>query len=428
MMARGMKAAYGTLLLLWIACCASYVATRLRVSIKVDGTSNAPRRRLLDNKHSDFQHLRFLAFGTSRTYGVGIRSPYKSFPYLLSRNNTKNVAMKASGPQYSALCTQTMVGNDDDGLYDVILFEYNLLADDYLEILARRLRARFPHAIMIFMRIWLPFQYTHLPSNKAVLPMVHERFGASNKGRHTTTQILSNLVEGTQPDDWNFHERADKMALLERIASSVGGHVYDMPRPQNAIEALAGYAKYYTPDMNHFSQAGHRFFQQEMVKLLHELNAQPTTQLGTWIDVDACTLWYDTGIVPNDVPYKAPMVNFLSTRHALEFATEYNYLGFKNPFWDRPVSVWIDYVAGSPMGQYPKSIIRMAGSPSVEIDPLLRGSATLHVMKHARIGMLQPGEHAKVFVDALDKDALTNFRIVGMIYTTLELQDGFRVE
>eukprot|EP00545_Synedropsis_sp_CCMP1620_P013840 CAMPEP_0119014870 /NCGR_PEP_ID=MMETSP1176-20130426/10433_1 /TAXON_ID=265551 /ORGANISM="Synedropsis recta cf, Strain CCMP1620" /LENGTH=335 /DNA_ID=CAMNT_0006968115 /DNA_START=320 /DNA_END=1327 /DNA_ORIENTATION=- len=335
--------------------------------------------------------------------------------------------MKASGPQYSALCTQTVVGNDDT-LYDVIIFEYNLLADEYLEVLAQRLRARFPQAVMIFMRIWLPFQFKHAPSNKAVLPLVHERFGALNPEKKTAKEMLANLVEGTQPPDWIFHEREDKKALLERIASKVGGHVYHMPRPENAIEALTRYSKYYTPDMNHFTNAGHRFFQQEMVKLLHDLNAgELTTQLGTWVDTDSCQLWYDTGIIPDSVTHEAPTVNFLSTRHALEFPTKGNYLGFKNPFWDRPVFVWIDFMAGSPVGQYPKSLMLFAGL-QVEIDPRLRGSGTLHVMKHAKIGMLHPGEQAKLFIDSMDKEADNGFRIVGMIYTTIQMSDWFEVE
>jgi len=373
---------------------------------------------LLKNKHNDFEHLRILAFGTSRTFGVGVNHQHKAFPSLISRNNTKNVAMKASGPQYSALCTQTMVG--DDGLYDVILFEYNLLADDYLMILARRLRARFPQATMIFMRIWLPFQFRHVPSNKAVLQLLHERFGPAPS--KPATELLASLVEGTQSEDWIFLESWEKKKLLERVATEVGGYVYHMPRPDNAIEALTTYARFYTPDVNHYTQAGHRFLQQQLVKVMHKLKAQRTSELGAWHDTDVCELWYETGTLA--IQHEAPIVKFLNTRYALELATSESYLVTKNPFPDRSVSVWIDFMSGSPTGQYPKSRIRLEDQSPVKINPRLKGKGELHVMKHAYVGMLEQSAAAKLTVKALDGDAFNPFRIVGVAYTTIHVENG----
>ena len=381
-------------------------------------TKSDTHRILLANKHNDFQHLRILAFGTSRTHGVGVASPHKAFPSLLSRNNTKNLAMKASGPHYSALCTQTMVGVE---LYDVILFEYNLMADDYIIILARRLRERFPQATMIFMLIWLPFQFLHVPSNKAVLPLIREKFGASASNT-PAPDLLESILEGTQPSEWVFQEATDKKNLITRVAAEVGGFVYHMPRPENSVEALKTHGRYYTSDMNHFTQAGHRFLQQELVKVLHEVNAEPTSQLGKWKEMDVCHLWYETGKVAGT--HNAPTVSFLNGRFALEFPTPESYMETRNPFPGRSISVWIDFIAGSPAGQYPKSQILLSPSGPVEIDPRLRGKGELHVMKHAYVGMLEPSASRNLTVKVLDSKSSNHFRIVGVAYSTIHVEEG----
>jgi hypothetical protein len=196
-----------------------------------------------------------------------------------------------------------------------------------------------------------------------------------------------------------------------------------MPRPENAIEAMKTFGRYYTPDMNHFSHAGHRFLQQELVKVLHEINAGPTDVLGTWTDTDVCDLWYETGSLP--VARDAPTVTFLNNHYALELQNPEHYMEVRNPFPDRPVSIWIDFMAGSPIGQYPISQVHVSQSSPVEIDPGLKGKTELHVMKHAHVGMLEPAARGNLTVRALDSSALNHFRVVGVAYTTVRV-DGIQ--
>ena len=98
-------------------------------------------------------HLRYAAFGSGNTYGASdsLTSRYQSYPYLISED-IHNYALFSGGPNYPSACAETMVG--DDHTYDVILLDYYLLANDGLLELAKRLRARFPHAILIFLEIW----------------------------------------------------------------------------------------------------------------------------------------------------------------------------------------------------------------------------------------------------------------------------------
>ena len=112
-------------------------------------------RSLRGDPESDYQDLRFATFGTSRTWGSGLHDRFQAFPYLLSPH-VNNLAIRAAGPDIPSQCTATMLG---DSMVDVILLEYSFTASDALVRLAHRLRQRFPKATIIFLDIWVPFQF-----------------------------------------------------------------------------------------------------------------------------------------------------------------------------------------------------------------------------------------------------------------------------
>ena len=60
--------------------------------------------------------LRYLIFGSSISWGAAIPNRFDSYPYLLSKDAT-NLALRANGPNFPSVCTQTMVG--DTNVYDV---------------------------------------------------------------------------------------------------------------------------------------------------------------------------------------------------------------------------------------------------------------------------------------------------------------------
>ena len=120
-----------------------------------------------------FKDYRVLAFGTSRTWGSGLRNRSLAYPYLLNPNAT-NLAIRASGPEVPAMCTYSLVG---DEIYDVIVFEYFMQADNKLITLVRRLRQRFPKSTFVFLKIISPFQFLvpgEAPTGKSLMDLMRE--------------------------------------------------------------------------------------------------------------------------------------------------------------------------------------------------------------------------------------------------------------
>jgi hypothetical protein len=105
--------------------------------------------------------LRYLTFGSSITWGVGLEEPTVSaYPYLLSplvhnagmKNNNNDIngsSNNSNGAVLAAACTQSIV---QDGVYDVVVLEYSIV-DEAVVLLAQRLRRRFPHATLILLRL-----------------------------------------------------------------------------------------------------------------------------------------------------------------------------------------------------------------------------------------------------------------------------------
>merc|ERR1719410_2115303 len=96
--------------------------------------------------------LRYLTLGASTTWGSALEDRYTAYPYQLSPN-VSNLAIRACGSNYPSICTQSMVGNDN--IYDVIILEY-LNSEDGIDVLVKRLRQRFPDAVIIMLLLWTP--------------------------------------------------------------------------------------------------------------------------------------------------------------------------------------------------------------------------------------------------------------------------------
>jgi hypothetical protein len=92
--------------------------------------------------------LRYLFFGTSRTYGSALKNVMKErFSYLMSPDST-NVEIPDGMSPYPARCCYTMVGKSE--IYDVIVLEWMPVYFETTFEFAKRLHKRFPNATLSF--------------------------------------------------------------------------------------------------------------------------------------------------------------------------------------------------------------------------------------------------------------------------------------
>jgi hypothetical protein len=245
------------------------------------------RRLILSREHHhEYTNLRFMAFGTSRTWGSGLKHRIWAYPYLLSKN-ASNLAIRAADATIPSLCTVSMVG---DTMADVILLEYNLQATVALVRLANRLRQRFPKAVIIFLKVWLPFQFIHKTLQKTPKDMLIDAgYGTE---RTYSYKKLKLVLAKTVASDWTFYGPDDPSnGFIDQAREAVGGYIYELPRPDNALEALLEYGKLFRWDMTHYTAEGHEFMENAILDILRQVNAGRHDEVNPWASVDVCNSW-----------------------------------------------------------------------------------------------------------------------------------------
>jgi len=113
------------------------------------------------------RQLNILALGGSKTYGSGVLDSETYVHQLgkLLNATSNNLGIPASGSEYPSSCIQSMLRdyhhhdttfNDEDIMYDVVILEFSTNDSldnlrDSLRVLARRIRIRYPNALIIYL-------------------------------------------------------------------------------------------------------------------------------------------------------------------------------------------------------------------------------------------------------------------------------------
>jgi hypothetical protein len=212
--------------------------------------------------------LHILSFGTSQTYGHGLEDKGReSYPYLITPfpNHVDNLGMPATAADHPSLCLESMIPEADTKSYDVILFEYTFNQSDGTRLLLRRLRERYPDALIVFVNIW------NLVS-KAVV-------AETGKGpRHESSGFDTSL-------NWVWKESTDTFSVhpdygrakscggelchileMEALLEEVGGVSFAMPRPDSVQEVFA--KEWFNQDWHHLSVKGHQYLANELARFI----------------------------------------------------------------------------------------------------------------------------------------------------------------
>jgi len=359
----------------------------------------------------DSSSLRYVAFGTSITYGTGVGREDR-YTNLLSSNVT-NLGMRGSDPSYPSICTQSMSG---DAIYDVIIVEYHMAYHVGLKTLVQRIRERFVDATIIAVNLWMcrdvnvvddkgeklyPFiTWLHENGYYRNTPEARDFVKESNVNFAFNTKILGNrdICMDELVKDYN-------VKLCSWIKKSSGPTVKAL---------LLRYMPYYTYDLIHWSESGHRLVAQKIVKIVKEEKTKVSNRVGSWGAGDKCMNWQSKGKIVGNMPTSGKMKQFSSKgKFALEFAHGEGFINIENPF-SEPRELALTYMVIGPASIYPKTkiSIKSSGQESIIIDPTdTTYDFPVHVQHTTVVGKVNPGMNM-VLITPLERKE-NPFRLVG---------------
>ena len=415
--------------------------------------------------------IRYLTFGSSSTWGEGLKEPQQqAYPYLLSKS-VHNVAARVGGLSLSAICTQSIVeGNNEHQhssrhrVYDVIVTEFQDNDAASVSHLATRLRQRFPSAALIFVRLWSPatdiiYQsddtatamglmewWKHQPKQQ---PTAEE---PAPKGTHPTSILGSfafqSAVLNSDSQRWSFLDHSEQAALVEKAVQSVNGHLISLPHLPTTATTTSIPALLTNPEImglfqpnqpNLLSVKGHRVLATIIQQLVDDQQlVDQQQQLGSWGNGDSCHLWYATGDTSSVLRKRrrASLVDFSREsdghKHAIEISRKGGSVDVTNPFNEKRM-LYLTYMtavaSSGAVREYPRTKISLGGKPSLMIDPIYNhqpnhkkenndrhddgGDQQDHLTRTTAVGLVPPGRSV-LRLDSLDETSISRFRIVGL--------------
>ena len=380
-----------------------------------------------DREPNEFEDLKFLFFGTSRTYGTLLKDRLnEAFPFLLSPHTT-NLAIPGSTPTFPCKCAESMirdVGKEDEA-FDVIILEFD--RPFFLETvwLVHRLRQRYPKAHIIILELWLLSYIFNIRSDQYLNQWAdQEGFETHGDGIMGDRRLAYHLKTNTDVTDWDLKFERFQYSQEEIHAfQEEDAVVLPIPIPRNARHAVRDMSHHFFNDMNHYSITGHRLIRDLILRELRQAHFRttPALDVNPWQSPDSCTSWFRTGEVP--VPYSDTFTldQFKPGKYALETNAESSWVEVDNTMGEE-AELYMERMVTSPDCMYPRMIIQVVGSnekPAVAGCDKLPWPWGANVARGLYIGTIPPGKSRVEFKkDPTDSaDAPWPFRLLGITIT-----------
>jgi hypothetical protein len=318
-----------------------------------------------------------------------------------------------------------MVG--DDQVFDVVILEFTPAGDFYhadFERLAKRVRARFPLAVIIYVPIFWVLHEVHY-NNEEIFKHLAEQ-GIKSPSDPAFEQFINGLPDSelTHLDRKIFHS----IDLYEETVKSIDGHMIKFPAYDGGdlkryvldnVKYIGSQA--YPMDDNHPSTLGHQRIAELIQKQL--LETPPRTSpskdvVGEWIGgKDTCISWFNNGTVGSEGDILVSNMTMNPGAHegdkwAWEVAKEGGTItvNCRSP----PCDVYIGHMASTHRANFPKVSVEMNSETSI-VSPFVVADSPLDMSVIFRVGRLHTSGKATVDVTPLSKRALLPFRITGVL-------------
>jgi len=310
-----------------------------------------------------------------------------------------NLAMRATGADYPSLCMESMINYGTEKNYDLILFDFVMNNTDGFPLLLKRLRERYPSAVIVYVHIW---SLVHL--------IVEEGTG---RRPNEIPRREWNKRDWVWKDGDTFQSSAPKLCGREvcgldemsKLVADVGGHVYFMPRPSHVTPRNVIDMGWFGPDLHHLTEIGHQVLADGILQLLSPLKSElfSVKPFGTFGFGDQCYNWFETGKVDLEIK-GGTLVNMLAQfsenpedkKFVLEIDPDKGgEIYFKSKFIvDAPLG--LGYMSQSEPRNYPiVEITANYNQPPILIDPNKNRSfrGHVHITAFSHVGWAKPGDN-----------------------------------
>jgi hypothetical protein len=165
----------------------------------------------------------------------------------------------------------------EESMYQVVIIEYMLRADEGLEILANRIRRRFPQSTLIFLDLWYPRMVRVVDSgfgpekDSIGLEAYQKRMGYQALN---DPEFIRHLQ--TNPHRMFINQRFDLQEIQRQVVQNVGGYIWQLPIPQREDQVggfVAQMASFFSNDFKHLSKKGHAYVARGLQRLLGTIPA-----------------------------------------------------------------------------------------------------------------------------------------------------------
>jgi len=342
--------------------------------------------------------LSILSFGTSQTYGHGLTDRRYAYPYLISPDATlvDNLAVPATAADQPSLCLQSMIPDADTKNYDLITFEFPSNQSDGVRLLVKRLRERYPKAVIMFVHVW---HFVGRARFKGYTP-AQKNFDPDLRW---TWRDEGDTFSATDNTNMDCVREICQLHEMMEILKEVNGVAYMMdPKPSPQEVLTQGW---FAEDWHHLTQEGHKNVAigiAEMLKKDQKLWNQAFMDgkpLGSWSLGDQCYNWYFSGKI--NVSYTG--AKFVCEENTnMDCSLEMDprqggSISFKSDF-DRPVPVAIGYLTKGFPDVFPTVMVTLNGvEPALKVNPDLDRSTRVNpksqtlVTSYIQIGYAEPG-------------------------------------
>jgi hypothetical protein len=403
------------------------------VQDKQTGTDSRGKSLQLKYRYKD---LKFLFFGTSRTWGPQLgededRDRFThAFPSLISPNAV-NLGVRGAGPLYPKRCAFSMLKDYGDASFDVIVIEFWISGNAAID-LARRLRHRYPFALIIFLEMWTPQLYTHKPTGMILKTWSDQQGYKSVYRRSVDTNMALALKKLTKPEDWVYDNARSFSSneQVERIQKEVGGIILRPPLPADVHQAVETFGNFFISDMSHYSKAGHLYVADQILQTLHDTNfrTEHDARGGPWQQMDTCESWFSTGTTPSmHIDPSLTMAEFKPGKFALEAPQNKTaWMRVTNPSQTQRVQLILQHMTTGPECKYKaaKLTVKTTGESIIAECGALPYPMQVHVEQQKHIAFLQPGVSTILTIETLPDELQAPreypFRIVGIFMVPVD--------